>query len=59
MSGLMLSALALALGVEGSGESPSRQSPGLRPAQDAARPLPATPPREPALNVVRLGVPQR
>lgn len=58
MSGLMLSALALALGVEGSGETPGRQSPGLRPAQDAARPLPVTP-REPALNAVRLGVSQR
>lgn len=60
MSGLVLSALALTLGVDDGSQSPQRQTPGARPAQDAARPVPAAPQREddPALSVVRLGVPQ-
>ncbi|MGH3469246.1 MAG: anti-sigma factor family protein [Thermocrispum sp.] len=59
MSGLMLSALALALGVEDSGQSPARQSSGVRPAQDGRPPAPVAPrERSSELNVVRLGVPQ-
>lgn len=60
MSGLMLSALALTLGVGEDGETPARQSPGVRPVQDAARPTvpqhPPEPAAEPVQTIVRLGV---
>jgi len=58
MSGLMLSALALALGVDDGDEGVSNEAPGPRPVQDAARTVPSlhSAPASGLNNVVQLGV---